>query len=346
MANLLSRAYGLVPTELVRGPAGTATHNLVATEDDGRRWFVKVYPETAEPDDEREALELSEFARNAGVPVPMIRRTVTGDLLAESDGAALSVAAYVEDARTAEGGLTGDLWAAVGEIVGRLHRILAEHPAGSPRVVPGREVCDVELARQRLELLLARSAERGLDAPDTAFARWAVATAQRRLDQLPSTAALLRELPDGLTVQVVHGDLASPNVLVRGVGAGSEVAALIDFRPPGQLAAAWELGRIVLDPRTVLARSDWPSGLATAVAAYREANPALPVEDLLAVPRVAAGYLACTVYPLSVPFRAPDAVTDELAAYGRARHEALGVLCARLDEAEQLLGDLLLRPGS
>ncbi|MFG3351667.1 phosphotransferase [Streptomyces sp. NPDC048001] len=39
----------------------------------------------------------------------------------------------------------------------------------------------------------------------------------------------------------MHGDLASPNLLLR----GGAVAAVIDFRPPSHRSAAWEFGRIV-----------------------------------------------------------------------------------------------------
>jgi hypothetical protein len=116
---------------------------------------------------------------------------------------------------------------------------------------------------------------------------------------------------------------------------------LIDFRPPGHRSPVWELGRIVLDPRTVLAQSDWPTGLAGAIAAYQTANPALPAEELLAVPRVAAGYLACSVYPLSEAVDDPAAVTPELQAYGRNRQAAVVELCERLAEVEEVLHDLL-----
>jgi hypothetical protein len=103
----------------------------------------------------------------------------------------------------------------------------------------------------------------------------------------------------------------------------------------------WELGRIVLNPRTVLAAPNWPAGLAAAVAAYREANPAMSTEDLLTVPRVAAGYLACSAYPLSEPLDDPSAVTSQLEAYARDRHQAQRVLWERLMEAEEVLHDLL-----
>ncbi|MFB7467683.1 phosphotransferase enzyme family protein [Streptomyces sp. NPDC056224] len=335
VTDILPRCYRIVPTAVVGGPRGTATRNYLAQEHDGRRWFVKVYPPGTDLQGEQEALRLGEFARGSGVPVPAVRRSPAGELVVTAEGTAVSVSEYVDGAHTAEGGLHGCRWAAVGEAVGRLHRALAQHPTGSPRPVPASEVCDVQRSRQRLQRLLAQYG-RGTTARGE-FAAWARRAAEERIAALPRVAAMLSGLPPVLTAQIVHGDLASPNVLLR----EQEVAGLIDFRPPRHRSAAWELGRIVLDPRTVLAGPDWPAGLGEAVAAYREANPGLPVEDLLAVPRVAAGYMACSVYPLSEPVDHPAAVTPELERYGLARHAAVGVLTERLDEAEEVLRDRL-----
>ncbi|MFF3411571.1 hypothetical protein ACFYW8_36420 [Streptomyces sp. NPDC002742] len=116
---------------------------------------------------------------------------------------------------------------------------------------------------------------------------------------------------------------------------------MIDFRPPGHRSPVWELGRIVLDPRTVLAEPHWPTGLADAITAYQAANPALPAEELLAVPRVAAAYMACSMYPLSEAVDDPAAVTPELQAYGRNRQAAVVELRERLAEAEEVLHDRL-----
>ncbi|MFF9854133.1 phosphotransferase enzyme family protein [Streptomyces litmocidini] len=334
VAGILPLFYRIVPTAVEEGPAGTATRNYVARDSDGGRWFVKAYPPGTDLDAERQALELSQFARLGRIPVPVVRQTLAGDLIAAAGGMAVSVTAFVENAETAEGGLSGPRWAAVGETVGRLHRSLACHPAGPPRRVPASEVCDVKRARQRLERLLARFAKKP---PVSGFAAWAQETAARRLDALPAVAAMVKELPVSLTVQTIHGDLASPNLLLR----GQRVAALIDFRPPAHRSPAWELGRILLDPRTVLAEPDWPTGLAVAIAAYRAANPALPADELLAVPRIAAGYLACSVYPLSEAVDDPAALTPELEAYGRNRHAAMTELRDRLTQAEEVLHDLL-----
>ncbi|MGD1220541.1 phosphotransferase enzyme family protein [Streptomyces krungchingensis] len=334
VAEVLALHFRIVLADVCEGPTGTATSNYVATDGAGRRWFVKVYPQSADLGTERRALELAEFAALGGVPVPALHRTVDGDLIAKDGELAVSVAAFAEGAETAESGLFGRRWGAIGASVGLLHRTLAGHPDGPPRRIPSLEVCDVERGRQRLGRLLDRYAKRP---PASPFGAWARDAARRRLDALSATASMLEALPPTLATQVVHGDLSSLNLML----AGEQVAAVIDFRPPEHRSPMWELGRIVLDPRTVLTAPDWPTGLAAAVAAYRETNPAMPTGDLLTVPRVAAGYLACSVYPLSEPLDDPSAVTPDLEAYGRARDKALHVLCARLDDAEEVLRDLL-----
>ncbi|MCX4825783.1 phosphotransferase [Streptomyces sp. NBC_01142] len=132
------------------GPAGAhvPTPRDAARDSDGRRWFVKAYPTSADLGGEPQAPAPRDFARSGGVPVPAVRRTLAGDLIATVGGMAVSVAAYVEGAETAEGGLSGNRWAAMGEVVGRLHRTLARHPAGPSRRVPAHEICDVKRARR------------------------------------------------------------------------------------------------------------------------------------------------------------------------------------------------------
>ncbi|MFH9613798.1 phosphotransferase [Streptomyces pratensis] len=337
VAGILTLFYWLIPTAVSEGPAGTATRNYVARDSDGGRWFVKAYLASTDLDEERRALELCQFARLGGLLVPVVRQALEGGgLIAAAGGMAVPVAACFENMETAEGGLSGDRWAAVGETVGRLHRILAQHPAGPPRRVPAREVCDVKRARQRLDRLLVLFAKKP---PASGFPAWARDTAARRLDALPAVTAMIKGLWTSMTVQTVHGDLASSNLLLR----GQRVAALIGFRPPGHRSPVWELGRIILDPRTVLAEPQWPTGLGAAVAAYRAADPALPAKELLDVPRLAAGYLVCSVYPLCGAVDDPAAVTPELAACSPNRQAAMAGLCERLVEAEEVVLHDLLR---
>ncbi|MEU3553327.1 phosphotransferase [Streptomyces fragilis] len=167
--------YGFTPASLGEGPSGTATRNYLAEEGDGRRWFVKTYAVGTDLAAEEQALALGEYARRAGVPVPAVRPSLTdGRLIAATGSVSLSVSEWVEDAETAEGGLFGDRWAAVGALLGRLHHTLAHHPVGPPHLVPARQVCDVERAERRLCRLLSRWTA---TATDTEFDRWARQTA-------------------------------------------------------------------------------------------------------------------------------------------------------------------------
>ncbi|MFD9052727.1 phosphotransferase [Streptomyces zaomyceticus] len=208
VAGILALLYRITPAAVSEGPAGTATRNYIAEDHAGRRWFVKAYSRGTDVDEERLALVLGEAARAAGVPVPAVRRTVTEEVIASAGGLSVSVMEYVADADTAEGGLSGGRWDAVGETVGRLHWALARHPVGAPRPVAAREVCDVARAGRRLEELLARWA--AVPPAPGGFAAWCAQAANRRLAALPEVAARLEKLPATLTAQVVHGDLASP----------------------------------------------------------------------------------------------------------------------------------------
>ena len=151
VAGVLALHYRIVPTDVCEGPSGTATSNYAARDCNGRRWLVKSYPEHVGLDAERRALELAEFVAPGGVPVPVMRRTLDGNLIAVDGGSAVSVAAFAEGAEGAEtagDGLYGARWAAVGATVGQLHRTLARHPDGPPRRAPSGYL-DVQRGRQR-----------------------------------------------------------------------------------------------------------------------------------------------------------------------------------------------------
>ncbi|MFE6709575.1 phosphotransferase enzyme family protein [Streptomyces sp. NPDC057695] len=332
---VLAGEFGIVPSSLAEGPSGTATRNYVAETDTGERWFVKTYPEGTDLAEAEAAAGLAEYARLCGVPVARARHAVDGRrLVASYRGTAVSVTAYVAGAVTADGRLTGRRWEAVGTAVGRLHRGLARHPLGRPTRGPRDRSFDSARARVRLTELVRRYEA---EPPRTAFERWAAQTARERLAALPLVERLLAKAPPVTTSQLVHGDLSGPNVLLR----GDHVAAVIDFRPPARRDPMWELGRLALDPRTVLAHEDWPEGLARLVAAYRELHPTPPVEELVGVVRLTAAYLGCTVYPLNTVVDGLGPVTPSLEAYAEHRVLAAAALRARLDEAEEVLRDRL-----
>lgn len=281
LADALHVGYDLRPVAISRIPAGTATINYRVTDDLGGQWFAKVYRDRGLLQRELAAVELAEFARAGQLPVPCVRRTRDGELIKDSSPLPLSVWEFVTDAETAEGGLVGRRWPAVGALLGRLHRRLA--------------------LLDRVALILAR-------------------------------------LPE-LTVQVVHGDLAAPNLLLR----GDEVVGLIDFQPPAPLYLSWEIARIACDPRTVLLGDQWLTGLPELVEAYRDEHPAARPDDLVSLVSVGCAYTLASSYPLAESLKTTGPVEESLQEYGRARHAAALVLLDRLDDVRSVLLDLFSR---
>ncbi|MFD7324763.1 phosphotransferase enzyme family protein [Streptomyces sp. NPDC059875] len=335
VALLLASEFGILPVSVSQGPSGTATRNYLATTDTGSTWFIKTYPAGADRRMAESAAALSEYARLCRVPVARARYTVTGKhLVASGKGVTMSVTSHLRDTVTADGQLTGRRWAAVGEAIGRLHRGLARHPSGPPRLDARDRAVDTVRSRARLDDLVHRYE---MDPPRTEFERWALETARERLAGLPAVERLLEKAPERTVSQLVHGDLSGPNVLLR----DDHVVAVIDFAPPTRRSPLWELGRLALDPRTVLAGPDWPDGLGRLAAAYHRLHPTLPVEELVSVVRLTASYLECTVYPLNTVVDSLGPVTESLETYARNRVQAAVVLRERLDEAEEVLRDHL-----
>ncbi|GAA2718383.1 MULTISPECIES: phosphotransferase [Streptomyces] len=335
IVNTLVLAYGLHPTDITRIPEGTATDNYAVVDQEGRRHFAKVYRTRDRLDLELASVELSEYAADGGVATARATRTREHELIATHGRLPMSLWSYVPHTETAEGTLTGARWAAVGAAMGRLHSRLATHPAAAPTLESGAAACDVAAARDRFERLIQvyqcspRLGE---------FETWALQAARERQATLGDVERTLASLPH-LTVQVMHGDMAGPNVLLQ----NNEVAAIVDFRPPTPGYLAWEIARLGCDPKSVLDNSaeSWLTGYTDLTLAYRDANPKASADDLVSSLRVGCAAMLCSAFPLSVPVERPHIVDAALEAYGRARHEAALMLLDRLPVLEEALHDAL-----
>ncbi|MFD7537503.1 phosphotransferase enzyme family protein [Streptomyces sp. NPDC059819] len=337
LADTLMLAYGLAPAELSRIPEGTATDNYSVVDQQGRRHFAKVYRTREHLDLERASVELSEYCADGGVATARATRTREHELL-ETDGRLpMSLWSYVPHTATAEGGLTGARWAAAGEAMGRLHNRLASHPAAAPTLEPGAAVCDVAASRVRFERLIRAYQNKSALGE---FETWALQAARDRLAILGDIERTLASLPP-LSVQVVHGDTAGPNILFQHDDA---VGAFVDFRPPAAGYLAWEIARLGCDPKSVLDNSpqNWLTGYTELTLAYRDANPTASTADLLSSLRVGCTAMLCSAFPLSVPIERPHIVDHAMEAYGRVRHEAALFLLDRLPAMEEALRGALL----
>ncbi|MEU7159208.1 hypothetical protein AB0A98_22635 [Streptomyces chrestomyceticus] len=91
VAGALGTAYGIRLAAVTRIRSGTATANFHVRDHLGEQWFAKVYRDGADLSQELAALELSRFARDGGLPVPAVRPTLSGDLIARHGRLALSL---------------------------------------------------------------------------------------------------------------------------------------------------------------------------------------------------------------------------------------------------------------
>lgn len=331
VADTLVLAYGLRPADITRIPEGTATDNYAVVDDTGRRHFAKVYRTREHLDLERASVELSEYCADGGVATARATRTRGNELIEAHGRLPMSLWTYVPHTETAEGGLTGARWAAAGTAMGRLHTRLAAHPAAAPTLEPGAAVCDVAASRDRFERLIhayQRRARLG------EFETWALQAVRERQAILGDVEHTLASLPQ-LTVQVLHGDMAGPNVLFK----NDEVAAIVDFHHPAPGYLAWEIARLGCDPKSVLDNSteSWLAGYTDLTLAYRDANPTASADDLVSSLRVGCAAMLCSAFPLSVPVERPHIVDAAMEAYGRVRHEAALMLLERLPVSEEAL---------
>lgn len=335
IADTLVLAYGLHPAEIARIPEGTATDNYAIVDRTGRRYFAKVYRDRDRLDLDRASVELSEFAADGGVATARATRTREHELIETHGRLPMSLWSYVPHTETAEGTLAGARWAAVGAAMGHLHRRLAAHAAAPPTLQPGAALCDVAAARDRFErLVLAYQLRPRLGE----FETWALQAARERQAALGDVERILASLPQ-LTVQVMHGDLAGPNVLLK----NDDVAAIVDFGPPKPGYLAWEIVRLGCDPASVLSNGmeSWLKGYTDLALAYRDANPKAPADDLLFSLRVGCAAKLCSAFPLSAPVERPHVVDAALESYARARHQAALMLLDRLPVLEDALRDAL-----
>ncbi|MFE6977134.1 phosphotransferase enzyme family protein [Streptomyces sp. NPDC057682] len=335
LTDTLVLAYGLRPADITRIPEGTATDNFAVVDQTGRQYFAKVYRDREHLDLERASVELSEYCANGGVATARATRTREHELLATRGRRPMSLWSYVPHTETGEGTLTGARWAAVGTALGRLHSRLAAHPTAALTLVPGPAACDVAAARNNFERLVL-----GFQKKPTLgeFETWALQAARERQALLGDVERILSSLPQ-LTVQVLHGDLAGPNILLK----DDEVAAFVDFRPPATGYLAWEIARLGCDPGSVLANrvEGWLTGYIDLALAYRDANPKASADDLLSSLRVGCAAVLCSTFPFSAPVKRPHIVDAALESYARARHEADLMLLGRLPVLEEALGDAL-----
>ncbi|MGW1976529.1 phosphotransferase enzyme family protein [Streptomyces sp. NPDC001889] len=331
---LLEHAYGLGHTGLTRLLAGQNTVNYRATNGD-ETFFVKCYLPGTDLAAERSAIGQSRLAGEHGVPVAVPRSTRTGEAIATSGDLATSLWEWVPG-RTAEGGLALGQQKAAGRALGLIHAAFADHPAAaagaSRRLTKWRTTDPAAKLTTDVDQLLDLIAEHPV--PDT-FDTEAVRTLTERRAALTRLPELITGLPDGLTTQVIHGDLSVVNVLFE----GEELTAVLDFLPPAPELISYELGRVAFDPRTVVHDPDWIRAGVRLVRAYQDNNPHHAAADVTGCARVALIQLLGSLYGVKEHYIKPGLLQDDLDAFWLLRHAAATRLLDRLPDVERALAE-------
>lgn len=332
VTDMLRREYGLRTDPASRTVAGTDTANFSAETSEGRV-FVKAYRPGSDLRDVEAVLRRAAHAHEQGVPTPRLFRTTTGGLLGWTDAAggharACSVWQHLEG--EAADALSAEQLVDVGAATGRLHRVLAAD-GGFDGVSPAVAVPALDLERARSDWSTILETERH-DALDGRQRAWLESVRDDHLALLADAVSLLKTHPP-VTHQATHGDLASPNVLVH----QGRFQAMIDFGPASAHPVTYDLARIGLDPRTVLATPDWQQSFRAFLAAYARENPGARAADLWASARYGLIYLVRSTYPFRRLIAHGSDAGDSLWQYGRDRHDALMRMWPHLDEFERAL---------
>jgi Ser/Thr protein kinase RdoA (MazF antagonist) len=316
--------YGLEVLSIVRVPKGMGTRNW-RVQTAGGDYFLKHYPASADLAGEATALELSQSARAAGIPVPRAIPALDGRLLRSEGDLAFALFEYISDA-TSGVALSRDQMAQAGHALGRLHEHLRATPATFGDITARWLAFDAARKRAQLEGHLATIAAR--EEMDD-FDRRTTGLLERRVELLPRIVGILTLLPP-LTRQVVHGDYSVWNILFR----GNTLVAVIDFRRPERFLPAFEIGRAALNPETMTA-GPWLDKAVAFVEEYCAANPGIAADDIRFAPHVWASQLVRSEYGVRQHYLAPLEYQADLDRFWYQRCEAAELILGHLDEISE-----------
>lgn len=338
IAAVLADRYGLRSCALTYLPIGQGTINFRAVRHDGREVFVKNYPPGTDLAAERAGIGLSMRALRAGIPAAPVLPNTDGEVLDSSTDLPVSVWQWMPGQVALR--MSPAQLGAAGTELGRIHALFAELPATSTRAVEQWRTVDVDGLAVTIDHLLDIIAARIRDGAADAFDLQAQRTLRDRHDVLNSIPALLAELPDNLTVQVLHGDFSPVNLLFT----GEALSAVLDFRPPDPpFLLAYDLGRVAFYPNTVATDPAWPQAAAALISAYRQANPDVPDLDIRACGRVALLQLLTSLYGVRQHYLKPGLFQDDLDEFWLLRQRTASVLLSDLAITDALLSDVTSR---
>jgi len=276
LAVLLAREYGLTLHSAAHIDYGMWEESFRIETNRGRLFAKRFMRKDRRTEVMLGGLEISRQLRERGFPAPLVIPTLSGDLIAESDGERYQVTEWVEGRSYHPGELPPQAVAPMGALLGRFHRLMGQAAMAPPQPFP-----TPPEALARCRSLLERYVYR--PEPFAAVAR----------EVLEGQIALLARLPAGYS-----GDLPRPS-LGGPVYASYWVEQLL-FRPNGSVAALvdWTDGAGKpgfwcgdLDCAIHLSGFDLPAARLF-LNAYQSENPLPPTERKALAAELCYGHLA------------------------------------------------------
>ena len=255
---------------------GCGTRNWSLRTAEGR-FFVKEYPAQARVAEERQALELSIYARDCGIPTPRVIATRSDDLVCVS-GDAMFVLFEWADGCTAKRSLSPEQMAQAGRVLGEMHRhfrtVESRLPSETSRWLEFDAADKLSEVERYVEIIRGKPERDDFD--------------RRTLPLLIERKRLVRKVPKillslpNLTTQVIHNDYGLPNVMFK----DGRVSAVVDFQPPRPFLIAYEIGRIAFGPENFTS-SGWIRESIRPDTGVLQGTPGCRPRHLLRPPRLA-----------------------------------------------------------
>lgn len=229
--------YNMDADSLKRVLKGFGTRNWLLRTQEGQ-FFVKEYNRNLDLEGERDALRLSEYAYECGIPTPRIIRTVSQELMCVNGGLAFTLFEHISGSTFHI--LSINQMAEAGRVLGDIHRYFKHVKTERPPTTPIWMKFDERKKAKEISgyLKMIKHKKRQDD-----FDKATCELLLRRKKELKEVPKILNKIPD-LTTQVIHDDYSVPNLLFK----GSRLKAVVDFRPPNSFLISYEIGRIALNP--------------------------------------------------------------------------------------------------
>jgi homoserine kinase type II len=331
----LKNRYGLTEVKLERLPLGQGAINYKVTSSSGI-FFAKRYTEKTDLIQEEAAIEISEVARLSGVPGATPIKSISGRFIDNNVLAPISLWHWADGVVLADS-LTLQQYSAVGATLGEIHRIFATLPQSKfpPIKSDNWKKASAPTINITIEHILEKISFRYKEGIQDKFDAEAIHTLKERQFQLLSLHQLLEDLPV-LGSQVLHGDYTFVNLLFK----GSNIAAVLDFRPPAPFLTAYDLGRIAFHPRTVAVEENWLQIAERIISEYKRYNKNIAAQDIIFSGRVALIQLLKSLYGIKEHYFQKGLIQDDLDKFWRLRHKAVKRMLLDIKTIDDMLSSI------